>query len=82
MAHPTNINNLLHIWQGRLQDSQFSTEYREAIGDCIYELQEVLNYSWQEEYINSLPPEEVEQYLHEQEADSYLSTIEAHENIA
>lgn len=82
MVHSTNINDLLHAWQNKLQNNHLSSEYKDALNDCLYDLQEVLKYSWQEEFLDSLPSEEAEQYLLEQEADNYLSTIEAHENIA
>jgi hypothetical protein len=59
-----------------------SISYRDALEECVYELQRLVDDTLDEIFVDSIPSEEVQQYLLEQEADSYLSSSEAHEHIA
>lgn len=75
------IESLINQWKQRMeQDAEMS--YKDALGECIYELEYCINEIFQEDFLNSVPPEEIEQWLLEQEADAYLSSMEAHESAA
>lgn len=84
MVQESDISNLISIWEQRLSNTLYSNDYKIAIKECLFDLKKVLDTpKTYEEFIDSivanLPSEEVEEYLREQEADSYLSSIEAHE---
>ncbi len=87
MIADSNITTLLSQWKERL-DNQYSDEYKCALSECIYDLQNILQKIKAEEKANlqeviaSLPSLEAEEYLMGLEADDYLSTIEAHESVA
>ena len=84
MIAERNIESLLSQWKERLRNESYSEEYRCALGECMYDLQTILGKIKEEEEANlqeviaSLPPKEVEDYLLQQEADDYLSSLEAH----
>ena len=75
------IESLIGQWEQRIAQNTDSS-YKDALGECIYELGYCINSVFQEDFLNSVPPEEVEQWLLEQEADAYLSSMEAHESAA
>lgn len=84
MIARNNIESLLSQWKGRLTNEKYSEEYRCALGECIYELLELLGKIIEEEDTNlqeviaNLPSSEVEDYLLGLEADDYLASLEAH----
>lgn len=88
MITERNISSLLSQWKERLSNDDYSEEYRCALGECMYDLQNILDKIKEEEEANlqeviaNLPSKEVEDYLMQQEADEYLSSIEAHESVA
>ena len=87
MIQLSDVNKLLNKWNERLNyykqfSDPLSISYRDALEECAYELQRLVDDTLDEIFMDSIPPEEVQQYLLEQEADSYLSSSEAHEHIA
>ncbi len=84
MIAENNISFLLSQWKERLGNESYSEDYRCALGECLYDLQELLEKIRKEEESNlqevlaSLPSKEVEDYLSGLEADEYLSSVEAH----
>lgn len=88
MIAEKNIESLLSQWKKRLCNEDYSEEYRCALGECMYDLQEILAKIKKEEEENlqevtsNLPSQEAEDYLRGLEADEYLSTMEAHESVA
>ena len=86
MITERNINSLLSQWKKRLSNEEYSEEYRCALGECMYDLQNLLEKIKEEEEANlqeviaNLPSKEVEDYLMQQEADEYLASMEAHES--
>lgn len=88
MIAERNISSLLSQWKERLSNESYSEEYRCALGECMYDLENLLEKIRQEEeanlqeVINNLPSQEAEDYLRGIEADDYLSSLEAHEVVA
>lgn len=86
MIVENNIKSLLSQWKKRLSNESYSEEYRCALGECMYDLQNILEKIMEEEKANlqeviaNLPSKEVEDYLMQQEADDYLASMEAHES--
>lgn len=78
----TGIDNLIALWQARASDKNYSASYRDAVNDCLYELKTMYNEDCQEDYFEGLPPEEISSILDSWDADSYLSSLEAHEHEA
>lgn len=82
-----DIGSILSSWKDRLQDSNYSKEYRCALGECLYDIQGLVDNAvdsqeFLQEVIDNLPSREVEDYLNGLEADEMLSTMEAHESVA
>jgi len=75
------IESLISQWEQRIAQST-DNSYKDALGECVYELRNCINETFQEDFLNSVPPEEIEQWLLEQEADAYLASMEAHEPAA
>lgn len=88
MIAERNISSLLSQWKERLSSESYSEEYRCALGECVYDLQNLLEVIKKEEadnlqeVLSSLPSQEAEDYLKGIEADDYLSSLEAHESVA
>lgn len=86
MIAEDNITTLLSQWKERIAKDNYSDEYKCALGECIYDLQETLDKIKKEEednlqeVINNLPSQEAENYLRELAADDYLATMEAHDS--
>lgn len=82
-----DLNSLLSSWKKRLSDEKYSEEYRCALGECMYDLQNLINNTpndqeFLQDVIANLPSSEVEDYLLGLEADEELSRMEAHETVA
>jgi len=82
MITPGSISHLMEIWRQRA--SSYTSDYppvedgyKIAVSECINDLSELCFPQSQD--LCDLPPEEVQHYLESQEADSCLSTMEAHE---
>ena len=67
----SDLQQLVDRWQERHDSCLYPQSYKDALLDCIYEVNQLVNRSINEEL-------SYQDYL-QQEADSYLSTIEAHE---
>lgn len=82
-----DLSSLLSSWKERLLDEKYSEEYRCALGECMYDLQNLINNTpsdqeFLQDVIASLPSSEVEDYLLGLEADEQQSMMEAHETVA
>lgn len=83
----STLSSLISQWKERLSDEQYSEEYRCALGECLYDLQTLINNTpsdqeFMQDVISRLPSSEVEDYLRGLEADEELSMMEAHETVA
>lgn len=72
MLYESEVSNLVNKWIDRSAEYSFSDNYRTALQECAYELNHLIEKSFQDEV-------EAHDYFAQQEADAYLSTIEAHE---
>lgn len=78
MAIESNIISLLSQWRNRLGTTDNNLDYKSALSECIYDLQNLLNESMDyQEYIQglieNLPSEEIKEYLFNQEADEHIA---------
>ena len=74
MITVSDLQNLITKWQERVNNPSQPFAYKNGIGECIYDLNQLISRSIQEELT-------YEDFL-SMEADSYLSTMEAHEAVA
>lgn len=72
MIYPSDINNLLSAWEGRLKENtRGDMSYWLALNECIVDLKGLLNASLDEQfqqlekerYLNTLSPEELYEYF-------------------
>lgn len=78
MAIESDIISLLSQWRSRLSSTDNNMDYKCALSECIYDLQNLLNESldyqeYVQKMIESLPSEEIEEYLFNQEADEDIA---------
>ena len=71
MLYLSDLQALIKSWTERLDSPAQPLFYKDALSECIYELNQVINKALLDEMT-------YEDYL-SQEADSYLASIEAHE---
>ena len=69
-----DVQQLISKWQERIDNPSQPFAYKNGIGECIYDLNCLISRSIQEELT-------YEDFL-SMEADSYFSSMEAHEAIA
>ena len=74
MLYTSDFNQLLNNWNAQLNSKSVDPAYKDALRDCIYDLNSLLTKSIDEELT-------YQDFL-EMEADSYLSSLEAHEPAA
>ena len=75
MIYISDIQQLANTWTERMNNPTQSFDYKNAISECIYDLNQLINHSIEEEL-------DYKEMLDSWEADNYLSSIEAHEAVA
>lgn len=78
MVYISDLQKLIGTWMERINNPVHSLSYKDAISDCIYELNEIVNKA----VIDQLDYESMLDYIHNNEADIYLSSAEAHERVS
>ena len=74
MINVSDLQQVITKWQGRVNSPTQPFAYKTGISECIFELNQLIDHSVEEELT-------YQDFL-EQEADRYLSSMEAHEAIA
>lgn len=89
MIYESDLIGLLTTWKAVLFDKRQPKEYKDGVSDCIYDLQQLINNSFEEEMntradeiFNYLPSEEVLKHLDELAADEYNSSMEKFERAS
>ena len=75
MIYISDLQQLINSWQQRMTSGEHPIPYRDALNDCIYELNQVITSSLDEEL-------SYREYLESWKADDYLASLEAHEPAA
>ena len=71
----SDLQQLMTSWQERIDNQTYPFEYRNALSECVYDLNKLINHSIEEEL-------DYKDMLDSWEADNYLSSMEAHEAVA
>jgi hypothetical protein len=71
----SDLQQLISSWQERMNKQAHPFEYKNALSECIYDLNQLINHSIEEEL-------DYKEMLDSWKADNYLSSIEAHEAVA
>ena len=79
MIYIDGIKNLIVQWQERAENSD-NLQYSFAVSECTYELEDLLNQIFDEEA--AAREQWMKKFAEEDDADSYLSSMESHERIA
>lgn len=72
MIYVNDVQQLADKWTERMNNPTQSFDYKTALSECIYDLNQLINKT----LLNELTEEDARQYLLEQDADSYLSSEE------
>lgn len=73
MITVTDCQKLIDQWTDRMNNPVQSFDYRNALSECIDDMNRLITYSIQEEL-------DYQDFL-SMRADDYLSTMEAHEKV-
>lgn len=81
MTIEQSIYSLASTWNNRVDaykhdPSEYSIGYRDALLECTNDLLSLPGFK--DALLSPAPPQEVQYYLESQEADNYLSSMEAH----
>jgi hypothetical protein len=76
MPFQSDIVSLLSQWKERALNESYSDQYRDAVNDCIYELNDIVRKRMMEEAVDRMSDEDIKQYFEEIDADSYISSSE------
>lgn len=76
MIYISDVQQLADKWTERMNNPSQSLEYKDALSECIYELNQLINKT----LINEMTEEDARQYILEQDAD-YYSQLEHDENV-
>ena len=74
MIYVSDLQQLTNLWQERMHNASQSFDYKEGINECLYDLNQLINHSIDEDMT-------YEDFL-EQEADKYLSNTDSNEAVA
>lgn len=77
MVYISDLQQLVSQWTERMNNNQ-PQSYKDALGECIYELNCLISKT----LLDEMTEQDALDYLMSQEADSYLSCMEAHESVA
>ena len=69
-----DLQELVSQWTERMGNTIHPLPYRDALNECIYELNTILTKAIEEEYDD-------QQALAEDAADKYLASMEAYEDV-
>ena len=74
MIYISDVQQLADKWTERMNNPTQSFDYRNALSECIYELNQLINKA----LLDEMTEEDARDYILQQEADSYLSSEEAY----
>ena len=74
MIYISDVQQLADKWTERMNNPTQSFDYKNALSECIYELNQLINRT----LLDEMTEEDARQHMLEQEADSYLSCEESY----
>lgn len=74
MIYINDIQQLADKWTERMNNPAQSFDYRNALSECIYDLNQLINKT----LLDQMTEEDARDYILSQEADAYLSSEEAY----
>ena len=74
MIYLSDLQQLIASWTERMGNPTHTSSYRDAVSECLYELNCLLEKALNDQL-------SAQDYIAQQEADFYLSTIESHEQL-
>lgn len=78
MVYISDLQQLISSWQKRLDSSVQPPSYKDALLDCIYELNSLIDCT----LLDEMTEEDASEYLLSQQADDYFSNLEPEEFYA
>ena len=69
MIYISDIQQLANKWTERMNNPTQSFDYRNAISECVYDLNQLINRT----FLDEMTEEDARQYMLEQDADYYNS---------
>ena len=74
MIYISDVQQLADKWTERMNNPSQSFDYRNALSECIYDLNQLINKT----LLDEMTEEDAREYMLSQEADDYLSSEEAY----
>ena len=72
MIYISDIRQLTDKWTERMNNPAQSFDYRNALSECVYELNQLINKT----LLDQMTEEDARDYILSQEVDSYISCEE------
>ena len=72
MIYISDVQQLADKWTERMNNPAQSFEYKNALSECIYELNQLIDRT----LLDEMTEEDAREYILSQEADDYLSSEE------
>lgn len=72
MIYINDLQQLADKWTERMSNPTQSFDYKNALSECIYELNQLINNT----LLDEMTEEDARDYILSQQADSYLSSEE------
>ena len=72
MIYISDVQQLADKWTERMNNPSQSFDYRNALFECIYDLNQLINKT----LLDEMTEEDAREYMLSQEADAYLSSEE------
>ena len=72
MIYISDIRQLTDKWTERMNNPAQSFDYRNALSECVYELNQLINKT----LLDQMTEEDARDYILSQKADSYISCEE------
>ena len=74
MIYISDVQKLADKWTERMNNPTQSFDYQNALSECIYELNQLVNKT----ILDEMTEEDAREYILSQEADTYLSSEETY----
>lgn len=74
MIYINDIQQLADTWTERMNNPAQSFDYKTALSECIYDLNQLINKT----LLDEMTEEDAREYILSQEADVYLSSEESY----
>ena len=75
MIYPSDLQHLCTSWSERISDHNYPPDYRDALSECLFDINSLIDKTVMDE----MTEKDAMDYILSQQADTYLSSMEAYD---